>query len=717
MPLPRPRSKAAAVALSALLLALFFGLARLGFIAYFGGMKAFHEAGITRALYLGAKFDLRLALLILLPWWVLGRPGRPEVPRASLGTALLALALALYVLVVGIAMVDDVAARPWLLAFLLVAGLRTWAFPGQGLASGRGERWTWAIFGGGLLAFVVVALLVDAGTYAYIHTRLNGTLLMFLENAGTSLGVIWQTYPVVRLTLATGVLAGGLFLLLRHLLTQAAPLPRSRPAAFGVRFGLSLLLLFGLWGKISAYPLRWAEVFEGRSSFQAHAALNPVLFFLETRRDMDGGYDLEAVKRSHALMADYFGTTPTFDSQGNPSLRREIPPRPLLTGHPNVVFIQLESFAGNKTGILGNPLNPTPFFDSICHKGIFFDRFHVVMENTSRSMFATIFGTPDVSSVEGATRNPLLIDQHSPLHALDDYTKGFFLGGSANWAQIRGTLRNNFPGIELHEEGSWKGPRVDVWGVCDQDLLVETLGKVDAMKAPWWAYVQTSGNHPPFTIPSHIKDFQEITLDEASLRKGNFIGNDEFNSLRFMDHGLKVFFEAAEKRPDFANTVFVLWADHGLPRGNQDPRFGDLTLAIHHVPFLIYAPRLLQPRRVSTVGTQMDIMPTLMALLGRPTRTQTLGKDLLDPAFADKGAAFTFTTFRRPPRTGLIQGDWYLNLNPGGRAELYRLGEPDPRDRAAEDPERTARMKALADGFHAWSRYLLGHNKPSEASR
>ena len=47
----------------------------------------------------------------------------------------------------------------------------------------------------------------------------------------------------------------------------------------------------------------------------------------------------------------------------------------------------------------------------------------------------------------------------------------------------------------------------------------------------------------------------------------------------------------------------------------------------------------------------MDFLPTLASLLGRAYEHQTLGKDLLDPAWEDRGAAFTFTTFRRPAAT------------------------------------------------------------------
>ena len=190
-----------------------------------------------------------------------------------------------------------------------------------------------------------------------------------------------------------------------------------------------------------------------------------------------------------------------------------------------------------------------------------------------------------------------------------------------------------------------------------------------------------------------------------------------------MDYSLQKFFQEAEKAPYFKNTIFVLWGDHGIPRGSTDTRFGDLTLAIHQVPLLIYAPGMIEPRRDATVASQMDILPTLMSLLGRSVETQTLGKDLLDPAFRDRAAAFTFTTFRRPPRTGLIQGNHYLNLEPDGRPSLFRLDDPvskghsDPVERSKEDSERTRNMKALAQAFHEWSKFLLSHNPPIEEQR
>ena len=709
---PAPRTKLRLLALLFIILLGAFVLLRLAFLVHFEGWHGFLEAGMPKALYLGLKFDLRLAAILVMPAWLLLQPGRGDGPALP-GALTLGAALTLYLIMITVAMADDVAARPWLLAFLLTTAGHRGFCRGYGTRQ-LSARWIWGTFALVLLGGLALAYVMDFATYGYIHTRLNGTLLMFLDNLRISSRMMWESYPVARVAALLALFLGLSGRALRALARDLV-IPPVRPALrWTLNIGISFLLLAGMYGKCSRYPLRWAEAFESRSPFQAHLALNPVLFFLETRAEMDGGFDLEQVRALQPTMADYFGIPVRQDAQGLPTLLRQGTPHRLVPGQPNVVFIQLESFAGMKTGVLGNPLDPTPFFDSLARRGILYDRFYVAMENTSRSMFASLFGIPDVSSVQNATRNPLLLDQSSVLATLKNYDKSYFLGGSANWAQIRGVLKNNFKDLTIHEEGSYRSPVVDVWGICDADLLLEAKTQLSRRPTPFWSYIQTSGNHPPFTIPSHLKDFHTVKLPEGQLAEAGFTGNDEFNAVRLMDYSLKTFFEAAAKEPWFNNTVFLLWGDHGLARGFKPDRYGDLTLAIHNVPFLIFAPGLLQPRREHAIATQMDILPTLASLLGRPYQTATLGKDLLDPAFKDKGAAFTFTTFRRPARYGLLQGDYYLNVDPDGQAALYRTTGPDLADRSQLEPARKAQMLQLAKGFHQWSKFLLSHNKPRQ---
>jgi phosphoglycerol transferase MdoB-like AlkP superfamily enzyme len=387
----------------------------------------------------------------------------------------------------------------------------------------------------------------------------------------------------------------------------------------------------------------------------------------------------------------------------------------LVTGKPNVVMIQIESLSAYKTSALGNPLDPTPFFKQLADKGIFFDNFYVVMQTTGRSMFATLFGMADVSGLEwNATRNPVLVDQHCLLNYLDDYDKNYFLGGSANWSQIRAAFKNNISGLKIFEEGSYAAPVVDVWGVADVDMLLEggTMLLKNAQR-PYFAYFQTSGNHKPYTIPSHLTDFRPVEHSDSELAAAHFESNDEFNAARLMDYSLQKFFEAQARTPEYLNTVYVLWADHGMPRGNTDTRFAPLLLANHHIPALIFAPGFIKEgRRVSTAGSQLDILPTLMSLLGREVQTQTLGKDMLDPRFADIGGAFTFSTWERPPVIGFVRREDFLMLHPDGRTFLYDLHAPQEVDHAREQPQKTQDLAQLTQGFLVWSRYLMERNKP-----
>ena len=691
-------------------------LLRLAFLSHFHGLAGLGAPEMRHALYLGLKFDARWIALLLAPAWLLlkeGHPGPARDWRGRLATPWLVLTLLTYTALVGIAMVDDRRARPWLVAFLLLAGLYRGLFRTHGLQASRSAARAWGGWALFAVVFTVLAYIFDFGTFAYIHTRLNGTVLMFLQNPAISLKMIWQSYPVVWLTLLLLALLVGILRALGRLFRNGpgAP-PAHRGGRILARVGASLLLLACLWGKWSRYPLRWGEAFEAREGFNAQLALNPVLFFLENLVEMDEGADLGAVRAGHAALAEELGIPVAIDAQGQPTLKRHVPARPQVPGRPNLVFIQLESLAAFKTSPGGNALDPTPFLGQLARNGVYFDHFFVVMENTSRSMFATLFGTPDVSSVQNATRNPLMVNQHTPLAALPDYRKDYFLGGSANWAQIRAALKNNLKDLTLHEEGSYRSPVVDVWGICDADLLLEAQEVLETRTPPYLAYIQTSGNHPPFTIPKHHAEFQVQHPDPATLRGHGFENAEEFNAVRFMDYSLARFFERARRSPQFSNTIFVLWADHGIPRGNPDPRFGDLALGIHHIPFVLYAPSLLKPRRVATVGSQVDILPTVLSLIGQPFWTQTLGRDLFDPRYNGSSSAFTFTTFRRPPRIGLLQQDRYLNQDPDGHAALYDLQAPAPRDLTPAEPQRAARMQALARAYLAWSHYLLSHNPP-----
>ena len=113
------------------------------------------------------------------------------------------------------------------------------------------------------------------------------------------------------------------------------------------------------------------------------------------------------------------------------------------------------------------------------------------------SVFASITGLPDVDGVRTASRNPMIIDQRIVFDQFDGYEKLYFLGGSANWANIRGVFQSNINGLKIFEEGSYQTEnRADVWGIDDYELFKESnkeLAKLHQQEKAIYR-VYTNGN-------------------------------------------------------------------------------------------------------------------------------------------------------------------------------------------------------------------------------
>lgn len=530
--------------------------------------------------------------------------------------------------------------------------------------------------------FLAILYAADFGSYAYIHQRLNAEVLEFLRNPIISMHMVWESYHVVWFGLA---ILG--FLLLLVLLIRKPRAANREPRT--ARVALAVLFLVCIYGKFSRYPLRWSDAFFSPDAFVGELALNPAQYLFETMREEPPRFDVARVRRLYPIITRYLGVD--HPDPRTLTLVRTPPLFPQASGMPNVVIIQLESFAAFKSGAFGNRMNACPNFDALAREGILFTNYYSPSEKTARALFAAVFGIPDVSPWQASAHNPLTVNQATIVNAFGGYEKLYFLGGSANWSNIRGMLAHNIPGLRIFEEGSYNAPVVDVWGISDEDLLLEANNVFRSERKPFFAMVTTSGNHRPYTIPKQTHSFAVTHVSDTLLQENGFEGNEEYNGFRFLDHAIGLFIQQARHEPYFANTIFVLYGDHGTRTGAPASAMslGDLSLLVYHVPLLIYAPGFIhQPKRIDAAASHIDIMPTLASFCGRPYRNQTLGIDLFDPARAANSAAFVFTTFHQPPTLGLVQGSRY---------SIFKSGETE----------------TLVEAFYEFSRWLLFHNAPA----
>ncbi len=593
---------------------------------------------------------------------------------------------------------------------LLVLGSLSWLDPFRD--AGRRRFWTGllTLFSAGLLIFYVSDFL----HYRYLNQRLNASVLGFLEDAKISAGMVWQTYPVLRILAALALGVAGIVWVIgcthRYAVRGASP---ERRAGRVTWFVLPLLVcLVGIFGRLSQYPLRWSDAFNLRNAALANLALNPVQSFLSSLDFRESGYELEKVRQHYAAMSAYLGVDSPDAERLN--FERRIPGRP-GAGQPNVVLVICESFSGYKSSMWGNPLDPTPFFKQLTEQGLFFDNCFTPHFGTARGVWATITGIPDVEPVETASRNPKLVDQHTIINDFAGYEKFYFIGGSSSWANIRGLLTNNIAGLHLYEEGSYDAPQIDVWGISDKNLFLEANKVLRTQTRPFFAVIQTADNHRPYTIPKEdLGEFKKLEVPADQLNRAGFESLAEFNAFRYTDFSFQKFFAAARAEKYFENTIFIFIGDHGIG-GNAGTMFPPAwtvnELTSYHVPLLFYAPKLIPPQRVHAVASMVDLLPTAAGLAGIPYRNTAMGRDLRQQHDRDGGrsnAAFMIDHHNK--WLGVLRGQHFVQHQREDGSRRQRVwadfATPEPAGGGAE----TEDLHGVADAFLETARYLLLNN-------
>jgi phosphoglycerol transferase MdoB-like AlkP superfamily enzyme len=643
----------ASLALIALQIAL-GTVMRLVFHLLFGSTgHALVVGDAARAFWLGLRFDLRLAILGALPLMLLGSlpPLKPRIGSA--------------------------ARRAWVALFSAI-----------GVAE-------------------VLVYAVDLGHYDYLHERLDAAVLNELMSPREAAGMVFESYPI-----ASAIAGLAVFVLLWRAVVRLALARYDGPAGTGPtrRWSAALfwaIALLGLYGNLSFYPLRWSQAYFSTDRYLSALAINPILNFAETLATRRRAYDAQRAREAWNVLREVYGAGAPDD--GSLSLRRWVPPRANQDWHPNLVVIHLESWAAFQTGAFGNSLDPSPRFDALCEESLLFTRFFVPSGPTARSVFSMLTGLPDTSlasPVRSASRIPAAIDQHVLINALEGYERHYFLGGSANWANIRGLLQGNIDALVIHEEGDYAGrERSDVWGVSDLVLLETAIDVFDGIDGPFFAFLQTSGNHRPYTIPEYRAGFEPTQrggIEDERLAANGFKDLESFDGFRFLDHCVGRFFELARARPWYRDTIFVLYGDHGVPAVHGIP-YEDLGLTLHHVPMVLHAPRLTLPRRMDEPASSLDILPTALSLMGVGYRNSGLGRDLLDLPPERRFAWIA---------NGLVLPGRLFRIDPMGTERLFELGGPTDRPCETTQPEERRRARLLYDAVLEWSRWALYHNPP-----
>lgn len=577
------------------------------------------------------------------------------------------------------------------------------------------------LFYGVLFFFLTLAYVADFGWFFYLRQRLDASAFEFLANTAISLKMIWESYPVVPILVASCAIT-ALFLwrfnaiLQKHHFTP--PLGWKKRTAWSLAtFLLGFLMVYGQLS-VNLFPLRWSNAYFSVNRNLVLLALNPVQNLRDTLHTIDEvPPDKQAVQAAWPRIAPWLGANP--DSSLNPL--RIFPSNPERRNERlNIVVIIMESLSLPKTSFAPNntriPADPTPNLTALAKNAAYFSHFFAPTRPTARAVFTTITGIPDVNRSGGTSaRNPFLTDQFLLMNEFAGYEKYYMIGGSANWANIRSVFSSNIEGLHLVEEGQWKSPIVDVWGISDLDLFRESVEKLDASAKPFVAVIQTAAFHKPYTIPKDRAGFEMQPLPPEIKRNYGFTGEDEYNAMRFCDHALGEFFRIAKEKPWFDKTIFAVFGDHGLndPPENMPLGYRACRLESNHTPMLLIAPEQVK-KGLFASGVydfpcgQPDVFPTLAILAGIPFRYTGMGRNLFDPHTQE--TAKQYIAGEEESFLHLVQDGYCYTLESDSEG-LYRIDDPEGKNLLDSEPERALSMHTFASDYFHIAKFLLYTNK------
>jgi phosphoglycerol transferase MdoB-like AlkP superfamily enzyme len=577
--------------------------------------------------------------------------------------------------------------------------------------SQRGKK-LWTVYLGITTLLVLFFYGADFGQFAYINARLNADALIFAEDPRESLQMVWQSYPVMWILLGLfGAVIMMTWMFRKMHVDVSEKNINIHKFTYRRRWHAAALLLMGwfLYGFFTLKPLDFFRAFSLNDEFKSNLALNPLQNFFTTLRFRNPDHNSKA--------NDYYNDMCSFlqlENNGGAQKRynRLIhPDSRAFESQPNVVLVICESFSMYKSSMSGNPLNSTPYFNQMCNEGIFFERCFTPTFGTARGVFATITGIPDVQLSKFSTRNEESVNQRTIINDFDGYEKYYFIGGRSQFNNFKG-LMSNIHNLHVYEEGSYKSPVLNVWGISDKNLFLEANDVLAKQQKPFFAIIQTADNHRPFDIPEEDKDFARDLITDEDLAKYGFESLKEYHAFAYTDYCIKKFMEAAKTSPHFNNTIFVFTGDHGV-EGNATAIYPkawtEQRLSDEHVPLLFYAPALLPAQKRTETVSQVDILPTIAGMMQQPYLNSTLGRDLLDSTKKENAA---FIIYHAPGWIGVVNDDYFFRKNIRiKKEELVPVRNNLPIISQHQYDSVRAHLSQLTSAMYETARWMLINNK------
>ena len=303
----------------------------------------------------------------------------------------------------------------------------------------------------------------------------------------------------------------------------------------------------------------------------------------------------------------------------------------------NLIYIQVESLENFVIGQKINGKEITPNLNKLTQKSLYFPNiFEQVNEGTSSDADLMV-NTSMLPLRKGSTffRYPNT-NYNSLPNILEDEgysTTAIHPDKGSFW-----NYANGLTGIGFDKFTDYYSFNIDEQiglGISDRSYFEQVIPMIKEKKQPFYVETVTLTSHGPFDLPEKYREFSlDPELDKSEL--GGY-----FESVHYTDKQIGNFLDLLDKEGLLENTVVAIMGDHtGVHKyynssidqlSNKQDWY--LNTGNPIVPLIIYNPSSKKGQTFDLYGGQIDVMPTLLYLLGVDKdkyENSALGKNLLN---------------------------------------------------------------------------------------
>ncbi len=531
---------------------------------------------------------------------------------------------------------------PWFVLTLLLPAA---------LWRGKAARWVVAVLLG---LYAVTLIFIGVSEWFFwdeFQVRFNFIAVDYLVFTQEVIDNIRESYPMPLIFTGLGLVGAGVVALLWRLgavrwICQGDAAWRHRIAPM---LGIALIV-FGVSTTCSESQLpRFADEFN-----RELAKNGPYAFcaaFWQSEIDFERFYlkqDTE-VALAHAKSLLTLADTP--DASRDPhDLRRLIQHSGPEKRH-NIVLISVESLSAVFLKQFSQQVTTTPALmprlDRIANEGLLFSNLYATGTRTVRGLEALTLSVPPTpgQSIVWRPKNAHLFSLGSVCRE-HGYDTSYVYGGDAMFDNMNTFFSAN--GYRVVDRGTKSSRDItfqNAWGVADEDLFRWATQEADTTHAsgkPFFMHVMTVSNHRPFTFPAGRIDLPQGSREAA---------------VKYTDWCIGSFLDEARTKPWFANTLFVIVADHCHGSAGRM----ELDVTKYHIPCVVWNPQLIQPRVFDHLCSQIDVAPTLFGLLNWSYTSRFFGQDVLSPGYTPERERIYVSNYQKVAR---IAGGTLAMLKP-----------------------------------------------------